>query len=87
MSEEFKKTTQNQVVRLPERGRYDQETVYRIIDEALICHVGLVEAEQPVVIPTLHARKNDEILLHGAASSRLIKYIAAGRPVCLAMTL
>lgn len=87
MSEKLKKTAQNQVVRLPERGRYDRETIYRIIDEALICHVGLVEAEQPVVIPTLHARKENEILLHGATTSRLIKYVAAGHPVCVAMTL
>lgn len=87
MSVEFGKTKLNRVSRLPERGRYDKETIYNIIDEALICHVGLVEAEQPVVIPTLHARKEDELLLHGAATSRLIKYVAAGQPVCVAMTL
>ena len=84
---DFQRTAKNRVVRVPERGRYDQATIYRIIDEALICHVGLVEANQPAVIPTLHARKDNEILLHGAASSRLIKYVQSGREVCVAMTL
>ena len=87
MPAEFEKTSVNQVTRVPERGRYDRKTIYPIIDEALICHVGLVEAEQPVVIPTLHVRKGDEILLHGATTSRLIKYVAAGHPVCVAITL
>ena len=87
MPAKFEKTSVNQVTRVPERGRYDRKTIYPIIDEALICHVGLVEAEQPVVIPTLHVRKGDEILLHGATTSRLIKYVAAGHPVCVAITL
>ena len=83
----FEKTERNTVVRVPDRGKYDRETIYRIIDEALICHVGLVQDEQPFVIPTLHARRGDQILLHGATTSRLIKHVQAGHAVCLTMTL
>ena len=72
---------------MPERSKYDKETIYPIIDEALICHVGLVQDNQPVVIPTQHARYEDNLLLHGATTSRLIKYIQAGNDVCVAMTL
>jgi hypothetical protein len=50
----FEKTKRNQVVRLPERGSYDQETIYPIIDEAIFCHVGFIQDNQPFVIPTLH---------------------------------
>ena len=39
---EFPKTDQNRIRRMPERGHYDRETIHPIIDEALICHVGIV---------------------------------------------
>jgi hypothetical protein len=83
----YEKTPKNQVVRVPQRGHYDRETVYRIIDAALICHVGLVQDDQPYVIPTLHARKDNEILLHGSTKSRLIQYAQAGQNLCVTITL
>jgi nitroimidazol reductase NimA-like FMN-containing flavoprotein (pyridoxamine 5'-phosphate oxidase superfamily) len=84
---EFTKTGRNKLIRHPERGHYDRETVYRIIDEALICHVGFVEDGLPVVIPTLHARDGDRLLLHGSAASRMIKHVGGGNPACITMTL
>lgn len=83
----FTPTEKNRVRRVPNRGAYDTATIYPIVDEALICHVGLVQEGEPVVIPTLHARRGDEILLHGATTSRLMQYAAAGHPLCLTMTL
>jgi hypothetical protein len=87
MSATFEKSAKNRVTRVPERGIYDKETIYQIIDEALICHVGLAQDNQPVVIPTLHARHGDNLLLHGATTSRLIRYAQSGREMCVAMTL
>ena len=83
----FAKTTRNQVKRIPKRGQYDKETIYNIIDNALICHVGFVQDSQPFVIPTLHARQGDNLLLHGARSSRMIKHLQVGNPVCITITL
>jgi nitroimidazol reductase NimA-like FMN-containing flavoprotein (pyridoxamine 5'-phosphate oxidase superfamily) len=82
----FEKTARNRVRRLPERGSYDAATIYPIVDAALICHVGFVADGQPFVIPTLHARRGDEILLHGASTSRLLKHAGAGEPVCITVT-
>ncbi len=84
---EFPKSNRNRIKRAPKRGLYDRESIYRILDEALICHVGFVEAEQPYVIPINFARVEDTILMHGANSSRLIKHIQAGYPVCVEVTL
>lgn len=84
---QFPKTDQNRIKRLPERGHYDRETIYRILDEALICHAGFVENGQPYVIPINFARVGDTILLHGANASRLLKHIEAGHPVCVTVTL
>jgi nitroimidazol reductase NimA-like FMN-containing flavoprotein (pyridoxamine 5'-phosphate oxidase superfamily) len=84
---EFPKTARNKVKRHPERGAYDPAVIYPIVDEALICHVGFIQDNQPYIIPTLHARQDDTILLHGAKGSRLLRYIEAGGDVCITITL
>lgn len=83
----FIKTTRNRVKRLPERAAYDHETIYKILDEALICHVGIAQDNQPFVIPTIHVRRGDTLLLHGATTSRLLQHIQAGNPICVTVTL
>ncbi|MEZ4512637.1 MAG: pyridoxamine 5'-phosphate oxidase family protein [Chloroflexota bacterium] len=83
----FAKTDLNRVRRLPDRGHYDKETIYPIIDEAYICHVGFVVEERPFVIPTIHARQGDTLLLHGATTSRMLKTIQSGCPICVTITL
>jgi len=82
----FEKTPLNKVKRVAERGEYDREAVYEIVDDALICHVGFVVDHQPFVIPTIHARDEDTIILHGAKASRLLKHVAKGYPVCITCT-
>ena len=84
---DFSTTEKNRIMRLPKRGHYDQETIYRILDEALICHVGFAAEGQPYVIPTNFARVDDTIILHGAKASRLLKHIEAGNPVCVEATI
>src|SRR6185369_12389912 len=84
---EFTKTGRNRVKRIPERGHYDRETIYHILDEALICHVGFVQKGQPFVIPINFARVDDTIVMHGAKASRLLKHIEAGQPVCVEATI
>lgn len=84
---DFPKTEQNRVVRVPKRGAYDKETVYGIVDSSLICHVGLVQEGKPFVIPTLHARDGDNLLLHGSTASRLMKHAGAGNDLCVTITL
>ncbi len=85
--EVFDKTDLNRVRRLPARGQYDRATIDAIVDEALICHVAFAVDGQPFVIPTIHARMGDEIVLHGAPASRLLKHIVAGNPIAIAVTL
>lgn len=84
---QFTQTTRTRMQRLPKRGHYDRETIHRILDEALICHVGFVEHGQPFVIPINFARVEDTIVLHGAKASRLLKHIEAGNPICIEATI
>src|SRR6202167_6233024 len=75
--------------RYRERARYDHATVHGILDEALICHVGFVGADGPVVLPTTHARLGETLYLHGSTGSGPM--LAAGSPdglsVCVTATL
>ncbi len=84
---EFTPTERTKVRRLPDRGRYDSESVYGILDEAFICHVGFVVDGQPYVIPTGFARVNDTLYIHGSAASRMLRTLADGVQVCVTVTL
>lgn len=75
------------VRRHPERGRYDAETLYRILDEGLVCHVGFVEDGLPYVIPTTYGRIGATLYLHGAPASRMVRALRAGADICVTVTL
>ena len=83
----FTPTERTKVRRLPDRGKYDAESVYGILDEAFICHVGFVVDGQPYVIPTGFARINDTLYIHGSAASRMLRTLADGVQVCVTVTL
>src|SRR4029453_4930311 len=73
--------------RLPQRGSYERATINPILDEALICHLGFVADGQPFVIPTIHARVEDRLYVHGSAASRMLRGIEKGLPVCVTVSL
>lgn len=81
------KTLQTRVRRHPERGAYDRQTIDAILDEALICHVGFVDAGRPFVIPTIHARVGDTLYLHGSPASRMLRELELGPEVCVTATI
>jgi uncharacterized protein len=87
MSESQMPTTRTRVVREAHRGMYDRETVYRILDEGFICHVGFVSDGQPFVIPTSYGRRDSSLYLHGSAASRMLRQMKGGMPVCVTVTL
>ena len=66
-------TDRTTVKRLPARAAYDRDTIYSILDEAYVCHVGVIVDEVPIVIPTLHARVGDDLILHGSPASRMLR--------------
>lgn len=78
--------SRNKVLRLAKRGLYDEQTVFDIVDAALMCHVGYEIDGQPYVVPTLVARDGATILLHGHAKSRTLLHAGAGNPVCITVT-
>ena len=82
----YEVTDRNKVKRIPARGHYDSETLYAILDDGFLCHMGFIVEGQPFVIPTLYARSGDVIYVHGATTSRMLKEIQKGVQVCLNVT-
>ena len=87
MSETQLPTTRTRVVREPQRAVYDREEVYRILDEAFLCHVGFSVDGQPFVIPTSYGRKDANLYIHGSAASRMLRQMKEAVPVCVTVTL
>ena len=85
--ETFPPNERTRVVREPQRGVYDRETIYKILDEGFVCHVGFTVDTQPYVIPTMFARLQDAIYFHGSAASRMLRGVGNGIPVCVTVTL
>lgn len=79
-------TAKTRVKRLPKRGHYDRETVYRILDAGLVCHVGYVIDGQPYVTPTAYWRQGNRVYWHGSSASRMLRTVSQGVPVCFTVT-
>ena len=87
MSQPYTPTPRTRVVREAERGVYDREAAYRILDEGFLCHVGFVLDGQPFVIPTSYGRRDDILFIHGSAASRMLRQMKESVPVCMTVTL
>jgi len=83
----FTPTERTTLKRLPKRGDYDRDTVFQILDEAFICHVGFVADGKPVVIPTSFGRIGEDLYIHGSAASRMLRSLEQGIDVCVTVTL
>jgi uncharacterized protein len=80
------KTDRTSITRKPDRARYDRETLYEILDEAPICTVAFVRDGSPIAIPTIHARLDDTVYLHGSTGSGMLQSIA-GAEICVTATI
>ena len=80
-------TARTRLRRLPERGVFDRAAVYRILDDAFVCHLAFAVEGQPFAIPTGYARLGDALYVHGSAASRMVRHLTAGLEVCCTVTL
>src|ERR1700674_4747963 len=84
---QFTPTERTRVTRKPDRGTYDRELIYSILDQAFVCSVGFIADGLPFVVPTNYVRVGDKLFLHGSTASRLMKTLGSGAPFCLSVTL
>jgi nitroimidazol reductase NimA-like FMN-containing flavoprotein (pyridoxamine 5'-phosphate oxidase superfamily) len=79
-------TARSTLRRHRERGRYERAELYAVLDSALVCHLGLVLGDAPVVLPTGYGRDGDTLYLHGSIGAASLLAAAQGTPVCVTVT-
>lgn len=85
----YEPTDRTVPTRSRDRAAYDRELVHSILDTAYVCHLGFVRDGAPVVLPTLFARVDDHLYVHGSTGSRPLRRAGEtdpGLPVCLTVT-
>jgi uncharacterized protein len=86
MSDLLKKTERSRLRRVRERGHYDRETIYAILDAMPMCHIGYMQQNSPVVMPTIQWREGDHIYWHASSGGRGVKAWLEGE-VCITVSL
>lgn len=84
---DFQPTDRTRIKRLYKRAHYDRETIYRILDDGLLCHVGYVIDGQPYVTPTCYWREGNRIYWHGSSASKMLRHLEHGVPVCVTVAM
>jgi len=69
------KSDKSRVRRIPKRGHYDAETIYKVLDQTSVCNVSFIYEGYPVIIPTIFGRKEDTLYFHGATSASSKKFV------------
>ena len=77
----------NRVGTHSERGKYDRETLYGILDESLICHISFVSNGHVFNIPMIFARAGNSVYIHSSIGGRLYENLSSGTDICLTATL
>jgi len=85
--DDYSPTARTRVRRLPKRASYDRLAVHAILDQGFVCHVGFAVDSQPYVIPTVYARADETLYVHGSAASRMLRTLTQRVPVCITVTL
>jgi len=78
-------TDRTRLRRAHERGHFDRETIYGILDAMPLAHVGFQMNGAPAVIPTFQWREGDWVYWHGSSASRGLK-ASRDTEVCLTVT-
>lgn len=84
----FSKTERTSITRKPNRGSYDKDIIYSILDEGLFCTLAYVSDGKPFQIPTGYCRINDKLYVHGSVGSFYMREMAEKKSdVCISVTL
>jgi len=84
---QFTQTPLTRVRRTAKRADYSHAAVYEALDHTYVCHVAFSVDGQPHCIPTAHWRIGDTLYIHGSNGSRMMRALAEGAPVSIAVTI
>lgn len=82
----FTPTPRTTLKRRPNRGVYDRDLIYSILDDGFMCMVAYVHEGTPMVLPTGYGRMGDYIYIHGSNASTMLKAALEDQEVCVNVT-
>ena len=85
MTASLSPTARSTVGRHAERARTDRADLYAVLDDGLVCHLGLIRDGAPVVLPTGYGRVGDTVYVHGSTGAGYLR-AAPGAAACLTVT-
>ncbi len=63
----------------------DSQTIQKVIEEAQICRIGLVDGNEPYVVPMNFGYKENTLYLHSATEGRKIDILKENNRICFQM--
>ena len=79
-------TPRTRLRRFPPRGHYDKRTVWGILDQAVVAHIGFTKDGAPAMLPMVFFRRDDHVYFHGALKNRMFGALSDDPEVCLTAT-
>jgi uncharacterized protein len=79
-------TDRTRVGRLRERQVRDRSQLDAILDAGLVAHVAVCRGGVPLLLPVAYARDGDRLVLHGSTGAGLLRAVASGALVAVAVT-
>jgi len=70
-------------MRRGDREIVDRDELHRILDEAMVMRLGMLDGERPYVVPLNFAREGDELWFHAAKAGRKLDCLRAAPAVCV----
>jgi len=70
---------------MPRRKITDIEEIEGIINKATVCHLGLVDGDEPYVVPVSFGYERGALYFHGNLKGRKIALIKKNNRVCFEM--
>jgi len=61
----------------------DREELHRILDEAMVMRLGMLDGERPYVVPLNFAREGEELWFHAATAGHKLDCLRAAPAVCV----
>ncbi|HEU4491049.1 MAG TPA: pyridoxamine 5'-phosphate oxidase family protein [Jiangellales bacterium] len=79
-------TERTRVGRLRERQVRDRSQLDAILDAGLVAHVAVCRGRVPLLLPMAYARDGERLVLHGSTGAGLLRAVASGAQVAVAVT-
>ena len=61
----------------------DREELHRILDDAMVMRLGMIDGERPYVVPVNFAREGEELWFHAAKAGHKLDCLRAAPAVCV----